>query len=82
MHLLLLLHATFRGIFDEELGKKSLSSSGLLRDSAKGKALGGHREMLPDRATWALEQGSSRDREKGSVIYQSKVGNEAVKGVS
>lgn len=56
-----------------------LACSGI---SAKGKALGGHREMLPDRATWELEQGSSRDREKGSVIYQSKVGNEAVKGVS
>lgn len=50
--------------------------------SAKGKALGGHRKKLPDRAAWELEEGSSWDKVKGSVIYQSKVGNEAVKGVS
>lgn len=40
MHLLLLLHATFRGIFDEELSKNSLSSTGLLRDFSKGKGTG------------------------------------------
>lgn len=38
---------------------QQLACSGI---SAKGKTLGGHREMLPEKATWELEQGSSWDR--------------------
>lgn len=41
-----------------EIPFNQLASSGI---SAKGKALGGHRKMLPDRAAWELEEGSSWD---------------------
>lgn len=59
----------FRCIFDEELCKNSLSSahSGT---PAKGRALGGHREMLSDRAICLM--GAGRREQQGESKGKSK----------